>query len=129
MFDNLSSDNFMIYAIRAYDRPEFIKSEFKEDMKRFNYLKRLFCRYRKTKEVRERLIINHIIVIYNVFGVEVATRMLFYKIHKDDYPALKTYLLFLNYMPEVVKGIKGHNILSTDISVDMTIADVLRTIK
>ena len=119
----------MIYAIRAYDRPEFIKSEFKEDMKRFNYLKRLFCRYRKTKEVRERLIINHIIVIYNVFGVEVATRMLFYKIHKDDYPALKTYLLFLNYMPEVVKGIKGHNILSTDISVDMTIADVLRTIK
>ena len=129
MFDNLNVENFMIYAIKAYDRPEFIKSEFKEDMKRFNYLKRLFCRYRKSKEVRERLIINHIIVIYNVFGVEVATRMLFYKIHKEDYPSLKTYLLFLNYMPEVIKGIKGHNILSTDIAVDMTIAEVLRTIK
>ena len=129
MFDNLTSDNFMIYAIKAYDKPEFIKSEFKEEMKRFNYLKRLFCRYRKTKEVRERLIINHIVVIYNVFGVEVANRMLFYKIHKEDYPTLKTYLLFLNQMPEVIKGIKGHDIISTDISVDMTVADVLRTLK
>ena len=129
MFDNLTSDNFMIYAIKAYDKPEFIKSEFKEEMKRFNYLKRLFCRYRKTKEVRERLIINHIVVIYNVFGVEVANRMLFYKIHKEDYPTLKTYLLFLNQMPEVIKGIKGQDIISTDISVDMTVADVLRTLK
>lgn len=119
----------MIYAIKAYDKPEFIKSEFKEEMKRFNYLKRLFCRYRKTKEVRERLIINHIVVIYNVFGVEVANRMLFYKIHKEDYPTLKTYLLFLNQMPEVIKGIKGQDIISTDISVDMTVADVLRTLK
>lgn len=104
-------------------------SEFKEDMKRFNYLKRLFQRYRKLGEVRERLIINHLIVLYNVFGVEVSTRLLFYKLSKEDYSALKTYLLFLNYMPETVRGIKGQDIHSSDISVDMKVAEVLRTIK
>jgi hypothetical protein len=104
-------------------------SEFKEDMKRFNYLKRLFRRYRKDGEMKERLIINHLMVIYNVFGVEVATRMLFYKMNKEDYGTLKTFLLFLNYMPNVVYGIKGHNIHSSDISVDMMIAEKLREIK
>jgi hypothetical protein len=104
-------------------------SEFKEDMKRFNYLKRLFRRYRKDGEVKDRLIINHLVVLYNVFGVEVATRILFYKMSKDDFSALKTYLLFLNYMPNVVRGIKGNDIISSDIPVDMIIADTLRNIK
>ena len=93
-FDDLNGDNIMLFAIKAYDRPDCVMSEFKEDLKRFNYLKRLFCRYRKTGEVKERLIINHLVVIYNVFGVEVSTRMLFYKIHKEDYSTLKTYLIF-----------------------------------
>jgi hypothetical protein len=106
-----------------------IMSEFKEDMKRFNYLKRLFQRYRKMGELRDRLVINHLVVIYNVFGVEVATRLLFYKLSKEDYSALKTYLLFLNYMPERIRGIKGHDIYSSDISVDMKIAEVLREIR
>lgn len=129
MFENLTSDNILMYAMRAYDRPDCILSEFTEDMKRFNYLKRLFQRYRNDGEVRERLIINHLIVIYNVFGAEPATRMLFYKINKEDHPALKTYLLFLNYMPETVKGINGHDIHSYDITVDMKVAQVLRTLK
>lgn len=128
-FDDLTSDNVMLYAVKAYDKPNMIMSEFKEDMKRFNYLKRLFQRYRKLGELRERLIINHLVVLYNVFGIEVTTRLLFYKLSKEDYPALKTYLLFLNYMPERVRGIKGHDILSSDISVDMTIADTLRQIR
>lgn len=128
-FDDLNSDNFLIYAMKAYDKPNCIMSEFKEDMKRFNYLKRLFRRYRKLGELRERLVINHIIVLYNVFGVEAATRLLFYKVVKDDYSALKTYLLFLNYMPLVVKGIKGQDIISSNIEVDMSIAEVLRNIK
>lgn len=115
--------------MKAYDRPDMLMSEFKEDMKRFNYLKRLLKRYRKDGEVRERLVINHLVVLYNVFGVEVATRLLFYKMSKEDYSALKTYLLFLNYMPNVVRGIKGQDILSSDIAVDMTIAEVLRQIK
>ena len=104
-------------------------SEFKDDMKRFNYLKRLFRRYTKLGDVKERLIINHLVVLYNVFGVEAATRLLFYKMSKNDYSVLKTYLLFLSYMPSVVKGIKGHDIKSSEISVDMRVAEILRTIK
>jgi hypothetical protein len=115
--------------MKAYERPDMIMSEFKEDMKRFDYLKRLFRRYRKSDELREQLVLNHLVVIYNVFGPEVATRLLFFKMAKEDYPALKTYLLFLNYMPTIVVGIKGHDILSSDIEVDMKIADALRKIK
>ena len=68
-------------------------------------------------------------VLYNVFGIEAATRLLFYKIAKEDYPALKTYLLFLSCMPEKIKGIKGHDIISSEIPVDMKIANILREIK
>ena len=128
-FDDLTSENILLYAVKAYDRPNMLMSEFKEDLKRFNYLKRLFRRYRKDGEIRERLVINHLVILYNVFGIEVATRLLFYKMSKDDYVALKTFLLFLNYMPNVVRGIKGQDIFSSDISVDMKIAEILRQIK
>lgn len=128
-FDDLNNDNFLIYAMKAYDKPSCLMSEFKEDMKRFNYLKRLFHKYRKNEELRVQLVLNHLIVIYNVFSVEPATRMLFYKISKDDYSSLKTYLLFLNYMPNIVKGIKGIDVRSSDIQVDMRIADELRKFK
>ena len=128
-FDDLNSDNIMIYAMKAYDRPDCILSEFKEDLKRFNYLKRLFYRYRKTGEVKERLVINHIIVLYNVFGVEVCTRMFFYKMSEEDYSIIKTYLLFLNYLPPFVRGIDGKDINTNDIPVDLTVAEALRTIK
>jgi hypothetical protein len=128
-FDDLTSENILIYAVKAYDKPNCIMSEFKEDMKRFNYLKRLFRRYRKLGDLKERLVINHLVVLYNVFGVEVATRMLFYKMNNEDYGTLKTFLLFLNYMPTTVYGIKGNNIQSSDISVDLVIAEKLREIK
>ena len=128
-FENLTNDNIMIFAMKAYDKPNCIMSEFKEDMKRFNYLKRLFKRYRKLGELREQLVLNHLIVLYNVFGPEVATRLLFFQMSKDDYSALKTYLLFLSCMPEKVKGIKGHDIISSEIPVDMAVANALRQIK
>jgi hypothetical protein len=128
-FDDLNNDNIMMYAMKAYDRPNCIMSEFKDDMKRFNYLKRLFLRYRKIGELREQLVLNHLVVLYNVFGPEVTSRMLFFKMPKDDYPALKTYLLFLSIMPEKIRGIKGHDIISSDIPVDKRIADILREIK
>jgi hypothetical protein len=128
-FDNLTGENILMYAMKIYDKPNCIMSEFKEDMKRFNYLKRLFKRYRKVGEMRERLVLNHLVVLYNVFGAESLTRILFFKMSKDDYSILKTYLTFLSCMPEIVKGIKGHDILSSDIAVDMTIAKVLREIK
>ena len=126
-FDDLTNDNILLYAAKAYDKPNCIMSEFKEDMKRFNYLKRLFKRYRKVGELREQLVLNHLVVICNVFGPEVATRILFFKMSKDDYSALKTYLLFLSCMPEKVRGIKGQDLISSEIPVDMTIADILRT--
>lgn len=128
-FDDLCSENIMLYAIKVYDKPNCIMSEFKEDMKRFNYLKRLFFRHRKTGEIKERLILNHIVVIYNIFGPEAATRLLFFKLAKEDYPALKTYLIFLSCMPEKITGIKGIDILSSDISINMPIAEELRRIK
>jgi len=126
-FDDLTNENIMMYAVKAYDKPNCVMSEFKDDMKKFNYLKRLFKRYRKLGEVKEQLVLNHIVVLYNVFGAEVVTRLLFFKVAKDDYSALKTYLLFLSCMPERVKGIKGHDIVSSDIPVDMKIAEILRT--
>ena len=127
MFDDLTIDNILLYAIKAYDKPNCVMSEFAEDMKRFNYLKRLFKRYRKIGEIKEQLILNHIVVLYNVFGSEVATRLLFFKVPKDDYVTLKTYLLFLSCMPDRIKGIKGQDIISSEISVDMKIAEILRT--
>jgi hypothetical protein len=128
-FDNLTSDNMMMYAIKAYDKPNCILSEFSEDMKRFNYLKRLFRRYRKHNELRERLVLNHLVILNNVFGAEVLTRLLFFDMAESDYPQLKTYLLFLSCMPDVVRGINGKDIISSDIEVDLEIANVLRTIK
>ncbi len=126
-FDDLTNENIMMYAVKAYDKPNCVMSEFKDDMKKFNYLKRLFKRYRKLGEVKEQLVLNHIVVLYNVFGAEVVARLRFFKVAKDDYSALKTYLLFLSCMPERVRGIKGHDIISSDIPVDMKIAEILRT--
>ena len=128
-FDDLTNDNIMLYAIKSYDKPNMLMSEFKEDMKRFNYLKRLFRRYRKDSDLKNQLILNHIVVLSNVFGAEVITRLLFFNMAREDYSAIKTYLLFLSLMPDVVLGIRGQNLLSSDIPVDMNIANTLRRIK
>lgn len=128
MIENLHDDNFMIYAMKSYDKPNCIMSEFEEDLKRLKYVKRLIRRYRVTGELRERLLLNHITILGNVFGVEAAVRMLFYKLDRDDFDILKTFLLFLNYMPKIVSGIRGKNINSSDISVDIFVAKKLRDI-
>ena len=103
-------------------------SEFEGDIKRTKYLKRLFRRYKITKTLKERLILNHIILLNNVFGPEVTSRILFYRIDERDYDILKTFLLYLNIMPEVVKGIRGKTINTVDIPIDMNIAEILRQI-
>jgi 5'(3')-deoxyribonucleotidase len=128
-FENLTEENILLYAAKAYDKPNCVMSEFTEDIKKLNYLKRLFRRYRKHGEMRERLIINHIVVLYNLFGPEVTARLLFFNMNKDDYSILKTYLTFLNIMPERVRGINGKDILSSDIMIDMNIANELRNLK
>lgn len=128
-FENLTNENILLYLAKGYDKPNCIMSEFKDDMKRFNYLKRLFRRYRKMGELRERLVLNHLVVLYNVFGPEISTRALFFKMSKEDYSILKTYLVFLSFMPERVKSIKGQDLLSSDIPIDIDIAQALRELK
>jgi 5'(3')-deoxyribonucleotidase len=128
MFDELNEDNFMIYAMKAYNSPHCIVSEFESDIKRTKYLKRLFRRYKVTKSLKERLILNHIILLNNVFGLEATARILFYKIDERDYDVLKTFLSYLNIMPDVIYGIKGKNISTADIMIDTNIAEILRKI-
>ena len=128
MFDDLNDENFMIYAMKQYNSRHCIVSEFEGDIKRTKYLKRLFRRYKVTKTLKERLILNHIILLNNVFGPEVTARILFYKIDERDYDILKTFLMYLNIMPEVVRGIKGKTIHTADVSVDMNITEILRQI-
>lgn len=127
-FDNLTEDNILLYAAKCYDKPQCITSEFDEDFKRIRYVKRILQKYRKTKEIKERLILNHLMVLQNVFGVEASTRMLFYRINSQDYPALKTFLIYTSAMPNVVYGIRGSNLRSSDISIDNKLAQLLRSL-
>jgi hypothetical protein len=130
MIDDLNDDSFMIFAMKTYDKPHCVMSEFEEDLKRIKYIKRLIKRYKVwgEDELKERLILNHIIVLSNVFGIESTVKMLFFKFDTEDYPILKAFLIFLNFMPVQVKGIKGANINSVDVPVDVFILTRLRTI-
>jgi len=128
MIDNLNDDNFIMYAMKAYDKPNCIMSEFEEDLKRLKYVKRLIKRYRATGELKERLILNHIIILSNVFGVEASVKMLFYRIDSNDYDVLKTFLLFLSFMPVTISGLNGKNIYSGDITIDLFVSKRLREI-
>lgn len=126
--ENLTEDNYLIYAAKAYDSPGAVTSEFDEDINRIKYIKRLFSKYRTSGDLKERLILNHIIILFNVLGNEACTRILFLKIGVKYYPQLKTFLLFLNRMPDVVQKVNGSDIISADIKVDFTIAEILRNI-
>ena len=128
MIDDLNDDNFLIYAVKCYDAPHCIMSEFESDIKRTKYLKRLFRRYKITKSLKERLILNHIILLNNVFGPEATARILFYKIDERDYDILKTFLSYLNIMPDMIYGIKGKNISVAEVPIDVNVAEILRQI-
>ena len=128
MFSNLTDDNFIVYALKCYSAPRCIISEFESDIRRTKYLKKLVRKYNSTKELKERLILNHIILLSNVFGPEPTTRILFFKFDVDDYGILKTFLLYLNMMPDIVMGINGINLQSSDILVDMDVANKLRAL-
>ena len=126
MFDDLNEENFLIYAMKCYESPHYIMSEFESDMKRLKYIKRLIRKYKITKSLKERLLLNHIILLNNVFGPEPTARILFYKIDEKDYDVLKTILSFLNIMPETVSGIKGKNIKSVEIPTELNVLRILR---
>ena len=128
MFDNLTNENFIIYAMKSYNSPNCIISEFEDDIKRLKYIKRLIKKFKITNDLKERLILNHIIVLSNVFGTESTVRLLFFKLDEEDYSIIKPFLIFLNYMPTKVMGINGKNIYSSDILMNTKVIEKLRTI-
>ena len=128
-FDDLNEGNFLMYAMKEYVNPQCLDiREFYDDLKKIKYLKRLFNQYKNDNTLKERLIFNHLIVFYNMFGTEAATRILFYKIEKEYWPILKTFLLYLNYMPKNIKSIRGETIYDSSIKLDEGIIGVLRAI-
>jgi|APSaa5957512493_1039668.scaffolds.fasta_scaffold43266_3 hypothetical protein len=129
-FSVLNTQNYVMYAMRNYDNPQCVgMSEFTEDLHRIKYLKRLFRRFLDTGELKERLILNHLITFYNVFGIEAATRLIFYRMNEEYYPLVKTFLVFLNLFPEGVEAeaeIKEADLIS--ISLNENIISTLRSI-
>lgn len=122
----LNEESFMIYAAKFYDMKKAASvEEFHEDLKRFQYLKRLFKRYDEDNELRIRLILNHLIVLYNCFG-PMSTNMLFMKL-EGYHHYLKPFVLFLNYLPEVIEY-NGNKIFTSSIPMDPIIIDELRKI-
>ena len=100
-FHKLTPDNIIMFAMKHYDNPSCVdRKEFLDDMKRFKYLKRLFRKYDTSGTLKVRLILNHIIVLANVFGVDASSTLLFFKIEKKHWSTLKTFLVYLHYMPE-----------------------------
>ena len=130
IFDDLNDDNFLMFAMKEYNDIQCTDiEEFYDDLKKIKYIKRLFNIYKNNGQLKERLILNHLIVFYNVFSVQAGTRILFYKIEKDFWPMLKTFLIFLDRMPEKIDSIRGEIIRASDILLDDGILTRLRSIK
>ena len=103
-FDELNEDNYMMFAIKHYENPQEVTQEdFYEDLKKFKYIKRLLKRYQKSGELKSHLLLNHFICLYNVFD-DAATPLLFFKIDKELWSVLKTFLIFLGRIPEYPKS-------------------------
>lgn len=103
IFNELNEDNFLLFAIKHYQNPQAVtKDDFDRDLNHFKYIKRLLKKYKNTDELRTHLLLNHFIILYNVFG-DATTPMLFYKIEKDLWSVMKTFVLFLNKLPETPK--------------------------
>lgn len=127
MNDKLNDENFVIFAAKYYDNPQcFSTEEFYEDLNRFKYLKRLLGKYRDTGELKERLILNHIIIIYNVFG-QAATKMLFMKL-KEYRSSLKPFIVLLGFLPDKITGIDENIFYTADVPLDQVIVSALRKI-
>ena len=122
-FNELTNENYLMFALLHYDNPHSVDiKEYFEDVRKLKYIKRLFNRYKEDRVMKERLILNHIISFYNVFDNEAATRLLFFRVGNEYHSLLKTFLVFLNKMPEQV----NENLYSSDISLDKEIIEILR---
>jgi len=114
MYENITSDNVMMFAIKHYDNPQCEgEKEFHDDMKRFKYVKRLLRKYKDHNILKERLLLNHIIVLNNLFGPEACVTLLLFKIQREHWETLKSFLLFLNILrdDELTNVIENKNVL------------------
>ena len=119
-FKELTEKNLLLYAAKHYSNPTFSDIEdFHEDLKRFKYIKRLLNRYLETDDLSERLILNHLIVIFNMFGIEAALNILELKLEEKHWPVVKPFLIFLKYIK---------NDQYTGITMDPTVVEALRKI-
>ena len=127
-YDDLNEKNFLLFAMQHYDNPQCVEvEEFNDDLRKIKYIKRLFNQYDLEGVLKERLLLNHIIVFFNVFKTRAATRILFFKIEEKLWPMLKTFLFYLHFMPEdKIESINGREILVTDIPMDQGIINKLR---
>jgi hypothetical protein len=129
MVNDLNEGNILSYTISSYNNSQCVDvEEFEDDIKIPKYIKRLINRYVSFGELKERLILNHIILFYNVFGNTPSTRILFFKLEEIDYSILKTFLTYLNVMPDVVEMISGKTIVNSDIPICQEVADRLRNL-
>ena len=102
-FDELNEDNYILFAIKYYENPQSVTmDDFESDLKRIRYVKRLLKRYKNTGELKTHLILNHLIILFNVFN-DAAVPLLFYNLEKELWPSIKSFLLFLNRLPEYPK--------------------------
>jgi len=101
MYEKITVDNIIMFAIKHYDNPQCEgEREFYDDMKRFKYIKRLLRKYKDTGVLKERLLLNHIIILNNLFGTEACVTLLLLKIQKEYWETLKSFLLYLNIIRE-----------------------------
>lgn len=130
MYDNLNDANFLIYAAKYYDNPQCHSTEeFLEDLKRIKYIKKLLTRYIESGELKERLILNHLIILNNVFAPDPLCRILYLKM-KSQFGLIKPFLILLNVLPEKLYQIRDENVIDTDmIPMDERVIESLRKIK
>ena len=103
IFSELTEENFLLFAIKHYENPQGVtKEDFDKDLQHFKYIKRLLKKYKNSGELKAHLLLNHFIILYNIFG-DAATPMLFFKIEKDLWSTIKTFIIFLNKLPETPK--------------------------
>lgn len=125
MTEKLNDANFLLYAMHHYDNTQcYSLSEFEDDLKKFLYLKKLISRYKNNGELKERLILNHIIVLYNLFG-DATTNMLFFKVEESCWDVLITFLVYLNRMPETIPE---YGIILSEYVLDEKVISTLRKI-
>ena len=129
-FDDLNEGTFLMYSMKEYNNIQCVDiEEYYDDLKKIKYIKRLFNIYKNDGQLKERLILNHLITWYNAFPIGAGTRILFYKIEKDFWPMLKTFLIYLDRMPDKIDSVRGEIIRTSDIQLDDGIITRLRTIK